>query len=813
MNAAKLLTTFQSLVLSLAFSFIPVGHSLITAQQPAPVKGYGNAVYNGVQDNVFMTRWMVLGPLPVPSWAGELPDQTALRKAFDNDVFTNVQVDDGKKISAVNWNGQQYEWAYVEAKGEAVNLQNILGDSNYVICYALARIDMEKAEKALIGLGSDDGVKVWLNGREVHRNYIDRGLKVDDDIFEISLNEGSNQLLIKIINKQWDYGFSIRSVSGEAVSDLMLSSAERGDFDNVKNLAKYSPDYNKTNETGLNPWQVATVTGHTDIAKFLEKQGADKSAGFPSLESYVDGLFAFIARKESAPGAAVLVSKDGTILFKKGYGLADIGYKIPVSTVTKFRIGSVTKQFIAAAILKLQEEGRISVTDKLSKFIPDFPRGDEVTIHHLLTHTSGIQSFTSRPGFLETATVYTTNQRMIDSIKTYPYDFNPGENFEYNNSGFFILGYIIEKVTGMSYGSYLKETFFDPLGMKNTGVHTSRLILENEATGYAINNGKFEKALNWDMSRAGGAGSMYSTVEDLFLWNEAVFNGKVLNDASLKTAFTSVLLNNGQKPAAMDYGYGWTFWNTRDIRFIGHSGGLHGFLSQLTRQPEEQLTVAVLTNCNPAQEEKYPVQLAENIAEYELWQKMSEQVSYTADTTLSGEELKAYEGRYDYGNAMVLTVVCEENQLYAKMTGQQQFEIFPRGNDEFFWKVVEARIRFLKNDAGEITGGIHYQGGRELQVKKLPELTIISVEQAILEKYAGDYQYQPDMIISITAGEGKLLARAGGQNSVEMFPVSETEFMAKEMNASLKFIPAEEGDFEILVRVGEDERTISKVKK
>ena len=140
-------------------------------------------------------------------------------------------------------------------------------------------------QQILVGLGSDDGVRMWLNGKEVHNNYIDRGLVVDDDIFEISLNKGSNQLLIKVLNGMYDYGFSIRPVSGSAVSDLLLRSASTGNFDNVKTLVKYSPDYSKKDETGLDAWQLATIKGRADIAKFLEEQGANKSTEFPSWKN------------------------------------------------------------------------------------------------------------------------------------------------------------------------------------------------------------------------------------------------------------------------------------------------------------------------------------------------------------------------------------------------------------------------------------------------------------------------------------------------------------------------------------------------
>ncbi len=175
---------------------------------------------------------------------------------------------------------------------------------------------------------------------------------------------------------------------------------------------------------------------------------------------------------------------------------------------TKFRIGSITKQFTAAAILRLQEQGKLSVRDPLSKFIPDYPRGSEVTLHHLLTHTSGIHSYTGKPNFLETVSAYTTPEDLIKSFKNDPYDFDPGKKWLYNNSGYFLLGYIIEKVSGQSYGEFLKQQFFEPLGMKNTGVHHWSDILEHEAFGYAYEAGRFKKAQNWDMSRAGGAGAL-----------------------------------------------------------------------------------------------------------------------------------------------------------------------------------------------------------------------------------------------------------------------------------------------------------------
>jgi CubicO group peptidase (beta-lactamase class C family) len=167
--------------------------------------------------------------------------------------------------------------------------------------------------------------------------------------------------------------------------------------------------------------------------------------------------------KKGFPGAAVIVSQNGQILYQKGFGYSDVEHSIPITPETEFRIGSITKQFTAAAILKLQENGKLSLNDKLSTFIPDYPRGDEVTIHHLLTHTSGIPSYTSKPDFRKTLTFQIDPLKLIDSLKNDTFVFDPGELHIYSNSGYFLLGYIIEKISSKSLQDYLKETFFDPL--------------------------------------------------------------------------------------------------------------------------------------------------------------------------------------------------------------------------------------------------------------------------------------------------------------------------------------------------------------
>jgi CubicO group peptidase (beta-lactamase class C family) len=488
------------------------------------------------------------------------------------------------------------------------------------------------------------------------------------------------------------------------------------------------------------------------------------------------------------------VARDGNVLFSSGYGMADLSHDVPITPTTKFRIGSVTKQFAAAAILKLQEDGKLNVTDKLSKFFPDYPRGDEVTIHHLLTHTSGIKSFTSKSDFYATVASSATSQEMIDSFKNDPFDFNPGEKFAYNNSGYFLLGAIVEKVSGQSFNDYLRDTFFEPLGMYDTGVHTATALLKHEATGYGFEGGKTTKAIDWDMSRAGAAGSLYSTVEDLMRWNEGIFNGKILSEESLEAAFTPVKLSSGEEPT-MKYGYGWMVGEHRGLKTIAHSGGLNGWLSHLVRYPDQNTTVVVFHNAFPNVPRLEPGALAQFVADFFLWQEMKPRPKYEVDETVDPTTFAAYVGRYDYFGA-VMDVALDGNQLTAQLTGQPRHPIFPYGPNQFFWKVVDAQIEFMKDDSGQIVSARHTQGGQSFVVKRLADEKIIEVDEATLDRYVGKYEYKGLGVLAIRRDGKKVFAQMSGQPDFELLAKATDTFFWKSVVAEIKFVVGDDGKVE-----------------
>jgi CubicO group peptidase (beta-lactamase class C family) len=293
---------------------------------------------------------------------------------------------------------------------------------------------------------------------------------------------------------------------------------------------------------------------------------------------------------------SVLLVKSGKVLLSKGYGLANIELDVPNKPETKFRLGSITKQFTAAAILQLQEKGKLRVDDPISKYIQGTPATwSSVTIQHLLTHTSGIPSYTDEAGYQ--AHMREQVGTPLDFIKRFrdrPLDFTPGEKFHYDNSGYFLLGVIIEQVSGVRYEDYLRKNIFEPLRMAATGYDWPAAILKDRASGYSKGDGG--KKINADFLEMGqpyAAGSLYSTVLDLYQWDRALYTTKVLSAQSLQAAFTP---NPYDWAAGIKYGYGWGIAQVHGHKAVGHGGGINGFSTVIWRAIEEDATSIVLSN-------------------------------------------------------------------------------------------------------------------------------------------------------------------------------------------------------------------------
>ncbi len=290
---------------------------------------------------------------------------------------------------------------------------------------------------------------------------------------------------------------------------------------------------------------------------------------------------------------SALVAEQTQIVMKKGYGMANFEWNIPNAPDTKFRLGSISKQFTSALILQLVEQGKVDLRAPITQYLPDYPAktGDKVTVHQLLNHTSGIIGYTELPSFGAKAREPYTPAKFVETFSKLDLLFAPGTKFSYSNSGYFLLGYIAEKVTGKSYETLLRERIFNVAGMADSGYDNTRPLLLKRAAGYDATFDGYVNTGYLDMSQPYAAGSLYSTVEDLYKWDQALYGDKILSAASKEKTFT---------PGISDYGYGWTIHKKDGVTTIEHGGGINGFNTLITRNPETKRLIVLLNNAGGA---------------------------------------------------------------------------------------------------------------------------------------------------------------------------------------------------------------------
>jgi CubicO group peptidase (beta-lactamase class C family) len=296
---------------------------------------------------------------------------------------------------------------------------------------------------------------------------------------------------------------------------------------------------------------------------------------------------------------SVLVVENGSVIYNKGIGLANMEWNIPNQPNTKHRLGSITKQFTSMLILQLVEQGKISLEAKISDYLPNYPEetGKQITIHHLLTHSSGIPEFLAIPNFMkEKSRVSYSPTEFMSLFAGLPLQFIPGKKFSYSNSGYFLLGVIIEKVTGKSYEQVLNDNIFKPLKMNNTGFDHHSTVLKNRASGYLKIGKIYQNADFGDMSIPYSAGSMYSTTEDLYLWDKALYANLLLSKKTKKLLFKPYVPAWGGY-----YGYGWhildkSVGKETTIKVISHTGGINGFTTLISRMPDQKNLITLLNN-------------------------------------------------------------------------------------------------------------------------------------------------------------------------------------------------------------------------
>lgn len=477
---------------------------------------------------------------------------------------------------------------------------------------------------------------------------------------------------------------------------------------------------------------------------------------------------------------SVLVVQGDKVVFEKSYGDANLEWNIPDDSLTKFRIGSMTKQFTAASILLLEERGKLSTDDLVKKYMPDAPPAwDKITIYHLLTHTSGIPSFTSFPDYHATEATPTAPKALVDRFRDKPLEFQPGEKWNYSNSGYVLLGYLLEKISGQTYADFVAENIFKPLGMKDTGYDSNSAIIPHRATGYSPSPNGPVNAGYIDMTIPFSAGALYSTTHDLLLWEQALYGGKVLSAASLKKMTT---------PYKQDYGCGLMIHATKGHLEYEHGGGIEGFNTEMAYYPDDKLTVIVLANLNGGA----PGDIAGKLAAVVHGEKVVLQ-SERKEIKVPHEVLAKYVGYYELAPGIFINMSLDGDKFFTQLTGQPKFEVFAETEKDFFLKVVDAQLTFEMDGQGKVTDVVLHQNGQDQTAKRSEtappskEHKEVAVDPKILDNYVGSYELAPNFILTVTREGDHLFTQATGQEKVEVFPESDHDFFLKVIDAQITF--------------------------
>jgi CubicO group peptidase (beta-lactamase class C family) len=509
--------------------------------------------------------------------------------------------------------------------------------------------------------------------------------------------------------------------------------------------------------------------------------------------------------KSDEPGATALVARKGQIIYKKAFGMADLELNIPMKADNVFRIGSLTKQFTAVAILQLMEQGKLDLHDEITKFIPDYPtQGSKVTIEHLLTHTSGIQNYTALEDYEAQMMLDLKPTEMIDRFKNKPLRFVPGARWNYSNSNYFLLGYIIEIITGKPYSEYLEEQLLKPAAMTRS-LYASDIKLVNGRVGaYSKCDTGYENAKPISMTQPYAAGSILSTVEDLFKWQQAIISYKLIKKESLEKAFTNYKLADGKES---NYGFGWRFGSIYDSPSIWHGGGINGFGTMQIYLPKEDVYVVLFTNCDC----NHPQEVASKIAAL-----VTGKISEYKETKIPADVLLEYQGVYENAKGQQRIVTANDNKLYLQNGKGPKTDLKHYEKDLFFINSMQTS-EFGRNEKRQIekltTRNINGNDVWMKTNKPIPGDNGIKVDEKTLASYVGIYEISPEFSFTISKQSDKLFLEAQGQEKIEMFAETETKFFLKVNDAEFVFIKNDVGNvIKTIMRQGGKEAEAKKVK-
>ncbi|NZA26204.1 serine hydrolase [Luteimonas sp. SJ-92] len=491
-----------------------------------------------------------------------------------------------------------------------------------------------------------------------------------------------------------------------------------------------------------------------------------------------------------APGMAVLVARGDEVLFRGACGRASLELDVPLAPEQVFRIGSVTKQMSAAAVLKLAEDGRLALHEPLTKYVPGYPGGDAITVAMLLDHTSGIRSYTDIPGAMAgPVRLDVTTAELIDAFKDQQPDFAPGEGWSYNNSGYVLVGAVIEAASGMSWHAYLQDALFAPLGMAHTRYgNAAEGVIPGHVSGYTRIGERWAAANPLSMTQPHAAGALVSTVDDLLRWNRALHAGRVLHEDSYRRMVTPA-----GKAAEHDYGYGIVAGTLRGQPVLQHGGGIFGFSSYLLYLPDSDLSVAVLYNADAGRPGMLGTgRLGNLLAAHAIGRPYPEKTPIEMDP----DTLREYEGVYRIDDANTRVLRVSDGGLTSQRTGGPAYALIPVAPDTFLFEEGFSRMVLERDAAGRVRAMRFYpedEGEGEVVERTDEPLPAardaIELPAAALERLVGEY-VREGMTLTIVLEGGTPKAQLTGQPAFEIFAESPSRFFLKVVDATLEFAPA-----------------------
>jgi len=526
------------------------------------------------------------------------------------------------------------------------------------------------------------------------------------------------------------------------------------------------------------------------------------AAAPPTPAAFAPEAEALLARNYPAegPGAAVLVARGDTVLFRGARGEADIATHAPLRPDSVFRIASITKQFTAAGLLTLVEAGKVSLDDPLSKYLPDYPGGEAITLLQLLNHTAGLRNYSGLIGQAEDAnTRDRSTAGIIALFRDQEPEFAPGARWAYSNSGYALIGAVIEAVTGRPWHLYLEETLFRPLGMRNTGYGHRTPLAARQVQGYAYRDGAVAPMQPMSMTLPHAAGSLVSTADDLLTWNRALHEGRVLKSETYRRMVTPV-----GKAEAAGYGFGLYADTVRSSPALWHGGHIFGFTAVLLYLPGPDITVVVLENDDSANSPDTARNLARKLAARAVGDPYPEPQAVQADAAT----LQPAEGLYRFDGGVIRILKLVDGRLTAQRNGAPRAPLTPIGPGEFLYPDGFNRLKLEYDAAGRVAGLRHFPNGdgpgvvgTRVEGAALTPPAGILLPRAALDRLTGAYA-SGGLAMKVYVDAGALKAQLGGQPPVDLRAVSPTRFEVDETGASLDFPPGDGPAAELTVRQG-----------